>query len=63
MMRPSALLAAGIVVFASSATLAQGPTYRFGTTPSAEEVKARDTAVLPSGAPPPPGRFTVTARS
>jgi cytochrome c len=59
MMRPSALLAAAIVVFASSATLAQGPTYRFGTTPCAEEIKARDTAVLPSGAHLPPGRGTV----
>lgn len=58
-MRPTALLIAAIVAFAWSATLAQGPTYRLGTTPSAEEVKARDTAVLPSGAHLPPGRGTV----
>ena len=58
-MRPSTFLAAATVLFASATVVAQGPTYRFGTTPSAEEVKARDTAVLPSGAHLPPGRGTV----
>jgi len=45
----AALLAAPVV------TLAQGPTYRLGTTPSADEIKARDTAVSPSGKELPPG--------
>jgi len=58
-MRSSHLLAAAIVLFASASVLAQGPTYRFGTTPNAEEVKARDTAVSPSGKQLPPGRGTV----
>ena len=38
---------------------AQGPTYRFGTTPSAEEIKARDTAISPDGRELPPGSGTV----
>ena len=58
-MRSSHLLAAAIVLFASASVLAQGPTYRFGTTPNAEEVKGRDTAVSPSGKQLPPGRGTV----
>ena len=58
-MRSSHLLAATIVLFASVTALAQGPTYRFGTTPSAEEIKARDTAVSPGGKELPPGRGTV----
>jgi cytochrome c len=39
--------------------LAQGPTYRLGTTPSEEEIKARDTAVSPDGKELPPGSGTV----
>jgi S-disulfanyl-L-cysteine oxidoreductase SoxD len=58
-MRPSHLLAATIVLFASVTALAQGPTYRFGTTPSAEEIKARDTAVSPGGKELPAGRGSV----
>jgi cytochrome c len=58
-MRASAFVAAALVLLASSAILAQGPTYRFGSTPSAEEIKARDTAVSPSGDHLPPGRGTV----
>ena len=58
-MRSSHLLAAAIVLFASASVLAQEPTYRFGTTPNAEEVKARDTAVSPSGRQLPQGRGTV----
>ena len=58
-MRSSHVLAAAIVLFASASVLAQGPTYRFGTTPNAEEVKARDTAVSPSGKQLPQGRGTV----
>jgi cytochrome c len=48
-----------IVLCASVTAFAQGPTYRFGSTPSAQEIKARDTAVSPSGKELPPGRGTV----
>ena len=58
-MRFSHLLAATILLSASVTALAQGPTYRFGTTPSAEEIKSRDTAVSPGGKELPPGRGTV----
>src|SRR5262245_23905706 len=50
-----ALAAAAMVLLASATTLAQGPTYRLGSTPSAEEMKARDTAVSPQGTQLPPG--------
>ena len=40
---------AAIVLAASATALAQGPTYRMGTTPSAEEIKARDTVAFPQG--------------
>jgi S-disulfanyl-L-cysteine oxidoreductase SoxD len=43
----------------AATALAQGPTYRFGTTPSAEEIKARDTAISPDGRELPPGSGTV----
>ena len=55
----SARLAAAIVLLASVTALAQGPTYRLGTTPSAAEVRARDTAVSPDGKELPPGSGTV----
>ena len=58
-MRSSHLLAAAIVVCASVAALAQGPTYRLGSTPSADEIKARDTAVSPGGKELPPGSGSV----
>jgi cytochrome c len=58
-MRSSKLLAASIVLFASVTALAQGPTYRLGSTPSAEEIKARDNAVSPGGKELPPGSGTV----
>jgi mono/diheme cytochrome c family protein len=48
-----------IVLSACVTTLAQGPTYRLGTTPSDAEIKARDTAVAPDGRELPPGRGTV----
>lgn len=53
------LAAATFALVASATVFAQGPTYRFGTTPSAEEVKARDTAVSPQGTQLPPGSGTV----
>jgi cytochrome c len=43
----------------AATALAQGPTYRFGTTPSAEEIKARDTAISPDGRELPAGSGTV----
>ena len=51
----------GVLMLLCTATtaLAQGPTYRLGTTPSAEEVKARDTAISPDGRELPPGSGTV----
>ena len=58
-MRCSRMLAATIALSASVPALAQGPTYRLGTTPSAEEIKVRDTAVAPSGKELPPGNGTV----
>ncbi len=60
-MRCSKLLTATIALSASVSARAQGPTYRLGTTPSAEEVKARDTAVSPRGKELPPGSGTVRA--
>jgi mono/diheme cytochrome c family protein len=58
-MRSSKLIAAAIALSASVSLRAQGPTYRLGTTPSAEEIKARDTAVSPQGKELPPGSGTV----
>ena len=56
-MRCSRLLTA-IVLFASVTTHAQGR-YQLGTAPSAEEIKARDTAISPRGKELPPGSGTV----
>ena len=57
--RVTRLLAAAIVLSASATSFAQGPTYRLGTPPSPEEIKARDTAVSPLGRELPPGSGTV----
>jgi S-disulfanyl-L-cysteine oxidoreductase SoxD len=62
--------AAAVIALCTAATVfAQGsatgesrvapPTYRLGTTPSADEIKARDTAVSPDGRALPPGSGTV----
>ena len=45
-----------IVLGVCATALAQGPTYRFGTAPSQDEIKARDTAISPAGRELPPGR-------
>jgi cytochrome c len=58
-MRCSKELAAAIVLLASATALAQGPTYKFGSTPSADEITRRDTAVSPGGARLPPGSGSV----
>jgi S-disulfanyl-L-cysteine oxidoreductase SoxD len=55
---PYILLAAGLAILASVTTLAQGPTYQLGRTPSPEEIKARDIAISPEGRELPPGRGT-----
>ena len=52
------LLTATIALSACVTTLAQGPTYQLGRTPSQEEIKARDTAVSPEGKELPPGSGT-----
>jgi cytochrome c len=61
--RCSSLLSAAIVLSVSVTTLAQGPAYRLGTTPSDAEIKARDTAVSPLGKELPPGSGTVSQGS
>ena len=58
-MRSSKFWCSLIVAFASVTTFAQGTTYRLGTTPSADDIKARDTAVSPDGRELPPGSGTV----
>jgi mono/diheme cytochrome c family protein len=57
-MRCSSRLAAALVLSASVTALAQGPTYRLGTPPTAEDIKARDTVVTPDGKGLPPGSGT-----
>lgn len=58
-MRFSNLLAAGIVLLATSASLAQAPSYRnVGRTPTKEEIQAWDIAVGPDGKGLPPGQGT-----
>ena len=57
---PSVLLTATIVFSACVTALAQGPTYQLGRTPSAEEIKASDTAVSPDGKQLPPGSGSAT---
>jgi S-disulfanyl-L-cysteine oxidoreductase SoxD len=54
-------LAVALVLAAPVGLLAQGPTYRFGTPASPEEIKARDTAVSPQGRELPSGSGTVRA--
>src|SRR5215813_4218540 len=53
---PCVLLAAALVILASVAAHAQGPTYQLGRTPTSEEIKARDIAISPEGKELPPGR-------
>jgi S-disulfanyl-L-cysteine oxidoreductase SoxD len=55
---PHVLLAAALAILASVTALAQGPTYQLGRTPTADEIKLRDTAISPEGKELPPGRGT-----
>ena len=52
------LLAVVITLAACVVASAQGRTYQLGTTPSAEEIKARDIAISPDGKELPPGSGT-----
>jgi S-disulfanyl-L-cysteine oxidoreductase SoxD len=47
-----------LVVLMGGSALAQGPTYGIGRTPSAEEIRAWDISVGPTGEELPPGRGT-----
>src|SRR6476660_6818817 len=52
-------IAFALLVGVSALALAQGPTYGVGRTPSAEEVRAWDISIGPTGEELPPGRGTV----
>src|SRR3989338_8931260 len=52
------LLAAAVTLAACVPAQAQGPPYGLGRTPSAEDIRAADTAVAPDGTGLPPGRGT-----
>src|SRR5438128_12228246 len=54
----SNLLAAVIILSACAAAPAQGRTYQLGSTPTEEEIKARDIAISPDGKELPPGSGT-----
>jgi len=54
----SSLLTTAIVLSACAAALAQGRTYQLGSTPSEEEIKARDIAISPDGKELPLGSGT-----
>ncbi len=56
--RAAKLLTATIALSACVTALAQGPTYQLGSTPSEEELKARDIAISPDGKELPPGSGT-----
>jgi cytochrome c len=45
-----------LVILMSATTLAQGPTFGVGRTPTADEIRARDISIGPTGAELPPGR-------
>jgi cytochrome c len=51
----SSLLTAVILLSPCATTLAQGPTYQLGRTPTEAEIKAVDTAIPPDGKGLPPG--------
>ena len=46
------------VLLMGASALAQSPTYGVGRTPSAEEIRAWDISIGPTGAELPPGRGT-----
>src|ERR1041384_2700994 len=50
------VLPIAISLLMSGPVLAQGPTYRIGRTPTAEELRARDISIGPTGGELPPGK-------
>ena len=48
-----------LVMFLGGSALAQSPTYGVGRTPTAEEIRAWDISISPTGEELPPGRGTV----
>ena len=52
-------IAFALLMGVSAPALAQGPTYGVGRTPSAEEIRAWDISIGPTGEELPPGRGTV----
>ncbi len=59
-MRSLKLLAFLMLVGGPGSALAQSPTYGVGRTPSAEEIRAWDISISPTGEELPPGRGTAT---
>ena len=49
-----------LLMLVAGSALAQSPTYGVGRTPSAEEIRAWDIAISPTGEELPPGRGTAT---
>ena len=49
-----------LMLLGASSALAQSPTYGVGRTPSAEEIRAWDISISPTGEELPPGRGTAT---
>jgi len=54
------LKALPFVVLMGASAMAQGPTFGVGRTPTAEEIRARDISIGPTGAELPPGRGNAT---
>src|SRR6476659_6628772 len=50
------LIAFAFALLIGGSALAQGPTYRVGRTPTAEEIRARDISIGPTGEELPPGK-------
>ena len=61
-MRSLKLLPA-LILLGTSSALAQSPTFGLGRTPSAEEVRAWDISISPTGEELPPGQGTATEGS
>jgi mono/diheme cytochrome c family protein len=56
--RMGALKVLPLVLLMGASAFAQGPTYGIGRTPTAEEIRARDISIGPTGEELPPGRGT-----
>ena len=57
-MRCSSSLLTAVIALSACVAQAQGRTYQLGSTPSEEEIKARDIAISPDGKELPPGSGT-----